>query len=257
MGRIDTRVGIFAELCNQYDERVIMRERVPYCPPMTSEFIKLNGVSRTYPSANGGIHALRDLDLQIDRGEFLAVVGQSGSGKSTLLGLLSGIDRPTTGEIHFDGTAVHSLSEKAMSEWRGRTVGIVFQFFQLIPTLTGAENVMLPMDFARARRARERADRAMSLLDQLGVSDQADKLPSTMSGGQQQRVAVARALANDPHVLLADEPTGNLDSRTAQSLLEILTDLKNGGQTVVLVTHDDRARSFASRTVTLVDGRLA
>ena len=224
---------------------------------MTTEFIKLSGVSKTYPSANGGIHALKDVDLEINRGDFLAIVGQSGSGKSTLLGLLSGIDKPTTGEIHFDGTRVHSLSEKAMSAWRGRAVGIVFQFFQLIPTLTGAENVMLPMDFAGSRRSGERVDRALALLDQLGVADQAHKLPSTMSGGQQQRVAVARALANDPSVLLADEPTGNLDSHTAQSLLEILTDLRSRGQTVVLVTHDDRARSYASRTVTLIDGKLS
>ena len=224
---------------------------------MTTEFIRLNGVSKTYPSANGGIHALENVNLEIERRDFLAIVGQSGSGKSTLLSLLSGLDRPTTGEIHFDGTAVHSLSEKAMSAWRGRAVGIVFQFFQLIPTLTGAENVMLPMDFAGARRSGERFERARTLLDQLGVADQAHKLPSAMSGGQQQRVAVARALANDPSVLLADEPTGNLDSRTAQSLLEILTELRGKGQTVVLVTHDDRARSYASRTVTLVDGKLS
>ncbi len=143
-----------------------------------------------------------------------------------------------------------------MSKWRGRAVGIVFQFFQLIPTLTAAENVMLPMDFAGVHRKGERYDRATAILDRLGINDQAHKLPSTMSGGQQQRVAVARALANDPGVLLADEPTGNLDSRTAQSLLEILSELNRQGQTVVLVTHDDRARSHASRTVTLVDGKI-
>ena len=199
---------------------------------------------------------MRDVDLTIDRGDFLGVVGQSGSGKSTLLGLLSGIDRPTRGEVLIDGTAVHALSERAMSAWRGKAVGIVFQFFQLLPTLTAVENVMLPMDFSNVLRSRQRIDRAMHLLDKLGVTAQANKLPSTMSGGEQQRVAVARALANEPAVLLADEPTGNLDSRTAQSLLEILTGIRNDGQTVVMVTHDSRAREYASKTVTLVDGRV-
>ena len=224
---------------------------------MTNPFIVLSGVSKTYPGASGGFHALTDVDLAIAKGEFVAVVGQSGSGKSTLLSLLSGIDRPTTGQVHVDVTAVHALSESRISKWRGRAVGIVFQFFQLLPTLTARENVMLPMDFADRLSARERLSRADDLLDKLGVADQADKLPSTMSGGQQQRVAIARALANDPAVLLADEPTGNLDSRTAQSMLELLAKIGNEGQTVVMVTHDSRAREFASRTVTLVDGRVA
>jgi putative ABC transport system ATP-binding protein len=221
-----------------------------------NSFIELKGVTKTYPGANGGFDALRDVDLTIERGDFLAVVGQSGSGKSTLLGLLSGIDRPTRGEVRIDGTMVHTLSERAMSEWRGKAVGIVFQFFQLLPTLTAVENVMLPMDFSNALPSRQRLDRAMHLLEKLGVTAQANKLPSTMSGGEQQRVAVARALANEPAVLLADEPTGNLDSRTAQSLLEILTGIRNDGQTVVMVTHDSRAREYASKTVTLVDGRV-
>lgn len=224
---------------------------------MTNPFIVLNGVSKTYPGAAGGFHALANVDLTIARGEFVAVVGQSGSGKSTLLSLLSGIDRPTSGEVHVDGTAVHSLSESRMSRWRGKAVGIVFQFFQLLPTLTAEENVMLPMDFADRWPARERRSRANDLLAKLGVADQAEKLPSTMSGGQQQRVAVARALANAPSVLLADEPTGNLDSHTAQSMLELLAGIRDEGQTVVMVTHDARARDFASRTVTLVDGRVA
>jgi putative ABC transport system ATP-binding protein len=224
---------------------------------MTDSFIALRNVSRTYPSAGGGIHALQNVDLSIDRGDFLAVVGHSGSGKSTLLALLSGIDRPSSGEIHFDGKRLNELSEKAMSRWRGGAVGIVFQFFQLIPTLTAVENVMLPMDFAGIHRTGERLAKALAILERLGISDQAHKLPAAMSGGQQQRVAVARALANDPAVILADEPTGNLDSRTAQSLLGILSDLNRQGQTVVLVTHDDRARSYASRTITLVDGKVA
>jgi putative ABC transport system ATP-binding protein len=223
---------------------------------MTQPLISLRGVTKTFPVAAGEFTALADIDLSIDRGEFVAVVGQSGSGKSTLLGLIAGIDRPTRGEVHVGGTAIHAMTERDISAWRGRAVGIVFQFFQLLPTLTSAENVMLPMDFTGSFPPRERRPRALALLDRLGVADQADKLPSTLSGGQQQRVAVARALANAPAVLLADEPTGNLDSRTSASLLELLGSLVDEGQTVVMVTHDAGARRFASRTITLADGRV-
>jgi putative ABC transport system ATP-binding protein len=218
--------------------------------------ITLRGVSRIYPAAAGDFAALADVNLTIDRGEFVAVVGQSGSGKSTLLGLLAGIDRPTRGEVIVEGTAVHTLSERAMTAWRGRAIGIVFQFFQLLPTLTAAENVMLPMDFCGTWRSRERRSRSLALLDRLGVADQADKLPGTLSGGQQQRVAVARAMANAPAVLLADEPTGNLDSRTSDAMLELFAGLVRDGQTIVMVTHEHSAIRFASRTVTLVDGRV-
>jgi putative ABC transport system ATP-binding protein len=218
--------------------------------------IELRNVTRSYPTAAGSFTALADVSLSIDAGEFVVVVGQSGSGKSTLLGMLSGIDRPTTGEVFVAGTALHTMPERAMSAWRGRAVGIVFQFFQLLPTLTAAENVMLPMDFCGTWPARERRERAMELLDRLGVADQADKLPATMSGGQQQRVAIARALANAPQVLLADEPTGNLDSRTSDALLTLLAGLVRDGQTVVMVTHERGARQFASRTITLADGRV-
>jgi putative ABC transport system ATP-binding protein len=223
---------------------------------MTNPLITLRRVSKVFPTAAGPFAALSDVNLSIDQGEFVAVVGQSGSGKSTLLALLAGIDRPSTGEVYVAGTAVHGLTERAMSPWRGRTVGIVFQFFQLLPTLTAAENVMLPMDFCRVWPARERRDRALALLDRLGVADQADKLPSTLSGGQQQRVAVARAMANAPSVLLADEPTGNLDSRTADAMLEVLAGLVRDGHTVVMVTHERTAERFASRTITLADGRV-
>jgi putative ABC transport system ATP-binding protein len=222
----------------------------------SQRLISLQHVTKTYPSAGGVFTALDDVSLTIERGEFVVVVGASGSGKSTLLGLLSGIDRPTHGQVIVDGTAVHTLSERAMSVWRGRAVGIVFQFFQLLPTLTAAENVMLPMDFCKTVPSRDRRSRSMSLLERLGVADQANKLPSTLSGGQQQRVAVARALANQPTVLLADEPTGNLDSRTAESLLGLLADLASEGQTVVMVTHERDARHFASSTITLADGRV-
>ena len=231
--------------------------RMMTTPTETRPLIELRDLTRTYPTAAGTFTALADVSLTIGQGEFVVVVGQSGSGKSTLLGMLSGIDRPTRGEVFVDGTALHTLPEKAMSAWRGSAVGIVFQFFQLLPTLTAAENVMLPMDFCNKWPARDRRDRAMSLLERLGVVDQADKLPATMSGGQQQRVAVARALANAPKVLLADEPTGNLDSRTSDALLALLADLVRDGQTLVMVTHERGARQFASRTITLTDGRVS
>ncbi|MEO8336155.1 MAG: ABC transporter ATP-binding protein [bacterium] len=224
---------------------------------MTNPLIVVRDVSKTFPGAAGPFVALDGVNLEIDSGEFVAVVGQSGSGKSTLLALLAGIDRPSSGEVVVGGTAVHALSERDMSPWRGANVGIVFQFFQLLPTLTAAENVMLPMDFCNAWPARERRQRAIALLDRLGVADQADKLPSTLSGGQQQRVAVARAIANAPAVLLADEPTGNLDSRTAESMLDLLASLVAEGQTVVMVTHERSAQRFATRVITLADGRVA
>lgn len=223
---------------------------------MTNPLIDIRGVSRTYATAGKSFSALSNIDLSIDKGEFVVVVGQSGSGKSTLLGLLSGIDRPTSGEVHVAGTAVHSLPERAISKWRGKAVGIVFQFFQLLPTLTAAENVMLPMDFCNTWPLKERRSRALALLDRLGVAAQADKLPSTLSGGEQQRVAVARALANEPTVLLADEPTGNLDSKNAEAMLNLIAALAKEGQTVVMVTHDANVRRFASRTITLADGRI-
>ncbi|HEY8009809.1 MAG TPA: ABC transporter ATP-binding protein [Rudaea sp.] len=224
--------------------------------PTSASLISLRSVGKRYASLAGDFNALIDIDLAIERGEFVAVVGQSGSGKSTLLNLLAGIDRPSSGEIMIDGQALRQLSEKALSAWRGRSIGIVFQFFQLLPTLTAAENVMLPMDFGKRWPARERRPRALALLERLGVADQADKLPAALSGGQQQRVAVARALANAPAILLADEPTGNLDSRTAQALLEVLSDLVREGQTVVMVTHEPSAIRHATRAVTLADGRI-
>jgi len=218
--------------------------------------IQLASVTKTFDTPAGPFTALSDVTMTVDPGEFLCVVGHSGSGKSTLLGLISGIDRPTRGTVHVGETAVQALSESAMSRWRGRSVGIVFQFFQLLPTLTAAENVMLPMDFCRTVPTRDRRARALELLDRVGVADQADKLPNTLSGGQQQRVAIARALANRPPVLLADEPTGNLDSRTAREVLDVFAGLAAEGQTVVMATHDWDARRVASRVIALADGRI-
>src|SRR5262245_52838297 len=218
--------------------------------------IELRGVAKSYATPAGEVPALREVDLEIGAGEFVALRGKSGSGKSTLLHLIGGIDRPSGGAVVVGGQAIHDASEDALARWRGRSVGIVFQFFQLLPTLTAAENVMLPMDFAGSRPARERRRRALELLERVGVADQADKLPAALSGGQQQRAAIARALANDPGVVLADEPTGNLDSATAAAVLEVFHRMAAAGTTVVIATHE-RELSFADRSLELVDGRLA
>jgi putative ABC transport system ATP-binding protein len=218
--------------------------------------IELRQAGKTFPTPHGEFAALTDITLRIERSEFVAIVGQSGSGKSTLLNLLAGLDRPTSGEVIVDGADIGKLSEREASVWRGANVGIVFQFFQLLPTLTVAENVMLPMDLCARWPRRERRERAMGLLDRLGISDQADKRPATLSGGQQQRAAAARALANDPKVLFADEPTGNLDSRTAREMIDLLAGLTADGRAVVMVTHDATARSLATRAIVLSDGRI-
>ena len=213
--------------------------------------ISLAGVSRHYVSQAGTFRALHEVDLQVAAGELLAVVGRSGSGKSTLLGILGGLDRPSGGLVRVANADLGGMSEADLSRWRGRKVGFVFQFFHLLPALTAVENVTLPMDFARSRPGRERRPRALELLAQLGVLDQADKLPASLSGGQQQRVALARALANDPEVLLADEPTGNLDSQSAREVFELFRGLK---ATVVVATHDRSIR--ADRVVELADGKV-
>jgi putative ABC transport system ATP-binding protein len=218
--------------------------------------IQVSDVVKTYPLSAGEVIAVDHLSLDIARGEFVAVVGRSGSGKTTLLNLIAGIDRPTSGSVRVAGADLGSLSESGLAAWRGRNVGLVFQFFQLLPTLTVVENVMLPMDFARTVPVGERRDRARHLLDRVGIGDQADKLPATLSGGQQQRAAIARALANDPPILLADEPTGNLDSTTAEAVLKLFAALHADGQTIVVVTHEREIRSIAGRQVTLVDGRV-
>jgi putative ABC transport system ATP-binding protein len=219
--------------------------------------IQVIDVVKAYELPAGAFTALDGLSLAIADGEFVAIVGRSGSGKTTLLNLLAGIDRPSKGTIHVAGSDLGSLSESGLAAWRGRNVGLVFQFFQLLPTLTVAENVMLPMDFAKTVPAAERRDKALHLLERMGVADQADKLPTALSGGQQQRAAIARALANDPPILLADEPTGNLDSATGASVLELFADLNDDGRTIVVVTHERDVRSFSSRQVTLADGRVA
>jgi putative ABC transport system ATP-binding protein len=218
--------------------------------------IKLQGLSKIYYTPAGEFAALRNVDLQIAVGEFVAIVGKSGSGKSTLLNLVGGIDSPTSGTVEIGGTAIQGLDQNRLAVWRGRNVGFVFQFFQLLPTLTIAENVMLPMDFCRTYPVRERRKRALDLLDRVGVAQQADKLPSSLSGGEQQRAAIARALANDPPVILADEPTGNLDSATAGAVLDLFRRMASAGTTVVIATHERDITRLADRKVEVADGSL-
>jgi putative ABC transport system ATP-binding protein len=223
----------------------------------TEVLITLRGVVKTYSTPAGSFQALRGIDLQVRKGEFLAVVGKSGSGKSTLLNMLTGIDRPTSGEVVVGQTSIHRMGEGETARWRGRTVGIVFQFFQLLPTLTIVENIMLPMDFDNTVPVRERRPKALNLLKRVGIVEQADKLPAMLSGGEQQRVAIARAMANDPPILVADEPTGNLDSQTAADIFRLLQDQVSAGKTVIMVSHDRDLAVRVDRRITLVDGQIA
>ncbi|MCL4395074.1 MAG: ATP-binding cassette domain-containing protein [Chloroflexi bacterium] len=218
--------------------------------------IEMRQVVKNFETAAGTFTALKNVDLKVDPGEFVAVIGKSGSGKSTLINMIAGIDRPTSGQVFVGDTAVHLLNENQMAIWRGRHLGIVFQFFQLLPTLSIVENVMLPMDFCNVHAARERRDRALPWLEPVEMKDHAGKLPSAVSGGQQQRVAIARALANDPPVIVADEPTGNLDSKTADAVFELFDGLVRQGKTILMVTHDNDLTKRVSRAVMISDGQV-
>jgi putative ABC transport system ATP-binding protein len=218
--------------------------------------IDLREVHKFYKTAIGDYHALNSIDLQIEPGEFVSIIGKSGSGKSTLLNMITGIDRPTTGEVYVNSTAVHELNENRMARWRGKNLGIVFQFFQLLPTISVIENIMLPMDFCRTYPMREREKRALQLLEMVELADHAYKLPTALSGGQQQRVAIARALANDPPIIIADEPTGNLDSKTAESVFDMFNRLVAQGKTIIIVTHDSGLAKQTHRTALIADGEI-
>jgi putative ABC transport system ATP-binding protein len=219
--------------------------------------VRARGVSRTYPLPGGqSCAALRGISLDIARGDYVAILGKSGSGKSTLLNLMAGLDRADAGELSVGGENLARLGENAMSAWRGTHLGIVFQFFQLLPTLTARENLVLAMELVGRVPRAERDSRAMALLDRVGLAGEAHKLPSTLSGGQQQRVAIARALANDPPLLIADEPTGNLDSETAADLGALFESLAREGKTLVVVTHDAVLARAAHRVVQLRDGQV-
>jgi ABC-type lipoprotein export system ATPase subunit len=218
--------------------------------------IDLRGVEKIYQTDAGEFPALKGIDLQIGKGEFVSVIGKSGSGKTTLINMLTGIDRPTGGEVYMGGIPIHELNEGEMANWRGRNMGVVFQFFQLLPTLSVFQNIMLPMDFCNLYTPVERKDRAMELLSLVDIADHAHKQPSRLSGGQQQRAAIARALANDPPIIATDEPTGNLDSKTANQIFELFEKLVNEGKTILMVTHDEDLAKRASRTVIIADGEI-
>jgi len=221
-----------------------------------ASLIKLHQVVKTYDTAAGKFTALDGVDLSIQEGEFVSIVGKSGSGKTTLVNMLTGIDQPTSGEIIVAGTAVHTLNENQIANWRGETIGVVFQFFQLLPTLTILENVRLPMDFCNHYPREDRAERAMQLLELIGIAEHAHKLPSRLSGGYQQRAAIARALANDPPIIATDEPTGNLDSNAAEAVIHLFDELVSQGKTIIMVTHDTELSRRAMRTIHLSDGRI-
>lgn len=218
--------------------------------------IVLKQVSRWHTSGAGQVPALQDIDLEIAQGEHLAIVGKSGSGKTTLLNMLTGIDRPSRGQIHINDTPVHVLEESELATWRGRNIGIVFQFFQLIPTLTVLENILLAMDLVGKVPQEDRESKAVALLRQVGIAGHADKLPAALSGGEQQRAAIARAMANDPPILVADEPTGNLDSQNAAAIHHLFTELSASGKTVLVVTHEQDLAARYDRIIHLKDGRI-
>jgi ABC-type lipoprotein export system ATPase subunit len=218
--------------------------------------IELRGVDKSYQTAAGDYPVLKSIDLSFQAGEFISIIGKSGSGKTTLLNMITGIDRPTSGEVWVNGTPLHKMSESQMARWRGRNMGIVFQFFQLLPTLSILENILLAMDFGGKIPSPERKERAIHLLSLVGLADHAHKLPLALSGGQQQRVAIARALANDPPVVIADEPTGNLDSKTAESVFELFNELVAQGKTIIIVTHDSALAKRTHRTALIADGEI-
>ncbi len=221
-----------------------------------TSLIDIRDVTKAYETAAGDFIALQNVDLTVSSGEFVAVVGKSGSGKSTLSNMITGIDRPSSGEVFVDGTPVHTLSEGQTAVWRGKTIGVVFQFFQLLPTLTVLENVMIPMDFCNIYKRGERRGVAENLLEQVEMAEHMHKLPTAISGGQQQRVAIARALANDPPLIVADEPTGNLDSKTADSVFDLFSGLVSRGKTILMVTHDEDLATRVTRTLTIADGEI-
>jgi putative ABC transport system ATP-binding protein len=218
--------------------------------------IALEGVQKVYRTGRLEYPALRGIDLIVPEGDLVAIVGPSGSGKTTILNMITGIDAPSAGSIAVAGRRIDEMREEELAAWRGENVGIVFQFFQLLPTLTALENAMLPLDFARRGRRRERVDRARGNLGLVGLGDKLDHLPSELSGGEQQRVAIARALATDPRIVVGDEPTGNLDSHTAGEVFDLLERLNGEGKTILYVTHDAELAGRAHRRVTIRDGRV-
>jgi putative ABC transport system ATP-binding protein len=218
--------------------------------------VQVKNVVKSFPVGDRDVTILKGVSLGVNQGEFVSIVGPSGNGKSTLLNMITGIDRPSDGEIIVTGQPVHRMSENKLAAWRGENVGVIFQFFQMLPALSLLQNIIMPMDFAKKYTPKERRERALSLLELVGLADQADKLPSMVSGGQQQRAAIARALANDPPLLVGDEPTGNLDSRTATEVFDLFSELVSQGKTMLMVTHDKELARRVPRVVEIVDGKI-
>ncbi|MGB9673775.1 MAG: ABC transporter ATP-binding protein [Anaerolineales bacterium] len=216
--------------------------------------MKIKDLWKIYQTPAGKTEALRGVSLSMTQGEFIAVVGKSGAGKSTLINLITGIDSITSGEIYFRGQAIHQYSEEQKTIWRGKNLGVVFQFFQLLPSISLLDNIKIAMDLQHLYEPRQRCERALELLDLVGIKEHADKIPAKISGGQQQRVAIARALANDPPLIVADEPTGNLDSQTAAEIFDLFSTLVERDKTVLIVTHDRGIEKWATRIVEIVDG---
>ena len=218
--------------------------------------VRVVDLVKSFPVGGGEVTVLRGISFDVKNGEFVSIVGPSGNGKSTLLNMITGIDRPTDGDLIVTGREIHRMSENKLAAWRGQHVGIVFQFFQMLPALSLLQNIILPMDFAKKYRPRERRERAMHLLESVGLADQAHKLPGMVSGGQQQRAAIARALANDPELLVADEPTGNLDTRNANDVFDLFMQLVEQGKTLLMVTHDKELARRGPRVVEIIDGKI-
>jgi len=220
------------------------------------KIVEIKNVVKKFPVGSTEVTILKGVSFTVQTGEFVSIVGPSGNGKSTLLNMITGIDRPTSGEIIVTGKPVHQMNEDKLAAWRGENVGIIFQFFQMLPALSLLQNVILPMDLAGKYSPKERRDRAMHLLDIVGMTEHAHKLPSAVSGGQQQRAAIARALANDPPLIVGDEPTGNLDSRTSQDVFELFSNIVAQGKTMLMVTHDKELARRVPRVVEILDGKI-
>ena len=218
--------------------------------------IEVKEVVKRFPMGNDEITILKGISFDVAGGEFVSIVGPSGNGKSTLLNMITGIDRPSGGEVVVTGRQVHLMNENQLADWRGDYVGIIFQFFQMLPALSLLQNVILPMDFARKYSPKEREERAMPLLESVGLADQVNKLPGQVSGGQQQRAAIARALANDPPLIVADEPTGNLDSRSSEDVFLLFNELVAEGKTLLMVTHDKELARQVPRVIEIIDGNI-
>ncbi len=223
---------------------------------MAEAFIQIKDLVKTFDTPAGPLNVLRGINLEIQKGDFIALLGPSGSGKTTFLNMLTAVDSPTSGEIVVGGVPITQVAQRHLTKWRARNVGIVFQFFQLLPTLTVAENVVAPMDFANVWKPRERREVATKLLDRFGIADQAYKTPDMLSGGQQQRVALARALANNPPLVVGDEPTGNLDRMSANNVFDLFRSLAERGTTVIMVTHDRELVKNVPKVLELVDGTI-